>query len=204
MKKYIVSSLVLALVSAQAWAIVDVRSNTSMSYGKATGDFISSKPTLLNYTEDLSVLYSAIPVIQLGIGGSYRFVRQTSTVYSEVGNYRGTRWEVYPILGLKLGRIWTGFAPVWLFGRYNMAKQTVGKLDVYYREPLGGKVFLSYDMSSLLPLSIINWGISLTGDYMTFKKYTLVNSAGVATDKDMDSRLRLWSVGMALNFNFGV
>ncbi|OFZ78300.1 MAG: hypothetical protein A2583_02515 [Bdellovibrionales bacterium RIFOXYD1_FULL_53_11] len=204
MKTNMMIALVIALMSGPAWGMVDFRSNTSMSYGKATGDYISTSPTLLNYAEDLSVLYNGLPFVQAGIGGSFRFVRQTSAVESSVGNFKGNRWEIYPVVGTTFSNFWFGLAPVFYAGRYSMSKQTVNKLDIYYREPLGAKLFVSYDLSALFPLPAIKWGVSLAGDYMTYKKYSTVNAAGTATDKEMDSRLKLWSVGLALSIYYGI
>lgn len=202
MKRFLLMTFVLCISAANAFAIIDIRSNTSAGYGKITGAAIDIKPTMINYSEDVAVTYSALPVVEFGLGGSYRFARQLSTVQASVGNFKGNRWEIYPVIAAGFAGFWVGVSPIALLGRYSMSKQTVDKKDVYYHSPLGAKLIVSRDLGSLL--GKVHWGVSLIGDYVAYGKFTTTTVAGVSKENEMTDKLKVWTAGLAFSFGLGI
>ncbi len=167
--------------SSHSFGFIAIESFTGISLGKVNHTNFSSSPTVINYSEDLSLVYGFGP-LDIGVGGAFRYVGQLSEVLASVGNYKGSRWEIFPIIGLGFIDYSIHIEPIFI-GKYSLSKVTTS-----FKSPSGARVFLTKSLGKLLFFA--NGGLSLMLDYVSFKKQD---------DAELTNKLKIWSVGLAIH-----
>jgi hypothetical protein len=178
-------------------SFLSVESFTSASYGGVSSAEFSEAASVLNYSEDLTVLYN-LDFIKVGLGGSFRLMNHMSDNTAKIGNFRGTRWEAYLAVGTKLPfeDIGVMVAPIVILGSYSLTNKTTGGETLSYENPLGGRVFITKDLGSFGPIP--GWGFGLFGDYTIYQ----TRHVGAKAPTDLaNSPLSLWNAGLLLHLD---
>ena len=188
----------LTATGGQAAIPISVDSFTDNNYGQTNRSDFANSPLLVNYSESLMGM-TDVGIFKVGIGGSFRFIRQMSTVDPTSGSLDGNRWEFYPVLSRAftnvLGADFTvTLAPIYWLGRYNLNNNTAAGTSLSYQNPFGARTYITHDFGkfSIFP----NLGAGLMGEYTIYGK-TVDSSAGSTTLTT--NHLKTWAVGLALH-----
>lgn len=136
----------------------------TISYGKVTHTHFTANPGLINYSEDLTLYHAFGESWRVGLGVEFRIVTQQTSVHSTVGNFKGTRWNLYPSVSYQAGDYNLALSPIFL-GRYSLSKRTAGGLKLSYTDPIGARLIVSRELTDLGPFRL---GAAILLDYVAF------------------------------------
>ncbi|MCC7440266.1 MAG: hypothetical protein IT285_01450 [Bdellovibrionales bacterium] len=126
-----------------------------------------------------------------GLSSDFRFVNQYSSVVSDVGNRRGTRWNILaPTFGGRFGNV-IAKLDLQFLGAYSLGNKTLGGQDVSYTNPLG------FRLTGMLPVKN-RFHLGLQFEYLNFSGQTL---DGEESDLENQS-LSTWHGGIVVGMVF--
>ncbi len=119
------------------------------SYGEVAHATESESPTMFGHGIGGSVLFSALPIVFLGVSADYRLYNQSSEVKSPYGNRTGKRLAISPTLGVKLGPVFFKYY-YQMYGDYELDNATDSGSKVTYSDVSGHSFWLSIPIAPLL------------------------------------------------------
>lgn len=170
-------------------------------YVDGVGYWGYSRPTVVSGIEKPTVLHwgagftGALWLLEdrlfAGITSDFRYAGQYSTVNSQVGNIRGTRWNwASPTFGTKLGDIVLK-ADIQFLGPYFLLNAGGAGDEVSYKKPLGFRVVGLYPVREAIHVGAHFERVSFGSQ-----------SSSAFGDRDLSSKFNLWQAGVTAGYLF--
>jgi hypothetical protein len=180
--------VVLALAPSVVSAEVYLDVSGFSGYTVTTVPTGSVKPTLFAGGGGATLGWS-LGWLAVGASSDFRSINQTSEIAAEVGNRRGTRWNIVsPTLILRAGNF-SLKGDVQLLGDYKLSNQALDGAKLSYRSPSGFRGGLIYAFSPVV-------GFGAFYEKVSFGKL----SASTTGETTLANKLSVWQAGMSAIF----
>ncbi len=182
--------MMAALASPAAQADLYLDASGFMGYTKSTDQDGADSPTLLQPGGGATLGWRFASLLILGVSSDYRAINHMSDVTPQVGNRRGTRFNIVsPTLGIQAGKFLLK-GDYQFLGNYKLGNQTVEGADMTFKSPSGFRASLAYALADHV----------YTGLY-----YETINfgkqEVSTGTEIELSKKLNVWQIGAVLTFS---
>jgi hypothetical protein len=179
--------------------------DTGAPAGSSTEAAAPSAPTLLQWDLGATFAYR-LPQLSIedvrvatfaGLTSDFRILSQYSALDPQLGNFRGTRWNVVgPVVGALIDGTYLVKVDLQFLGSYALSNSTVEGASLHYESPFGFRAQALYPVGRFFDKPKLNAGLEF--ETVSFSRQDIV---GVASTP-LVSGLHVWQLGVVASHAF--
>lgn len=163
----------------------------SAGYTRSSVPTSFSSPTLISFGAGATGAWRVGSSWAFGVTTDFRLINQYSTVDSNLGNRRGTRWNIVSPTAVYFCHDWIFKGDVQFLGKYRLSESTAGGDTVSFTKPLGARI------TAMKPIwDKIHGGLMF--EYLVFSKQSIEN----VSETELTNKLKMWQIGLVANYVF--